>query len=79
MLTIFIATVLYLMFGIWALIVGRAMVEDKTSRWMKNVVPIMAWLFWPLIMAAGVVVLGYIIANKDDGKTSTVHDSSAHS
>lgn len=64
MLTIIIATILYLVFGIWALIVGRVLVEGADSWWKRNLIPVGAWLLWPAVMVAGVVVLCYIIANK---------------
>jgi hypothetical protein len=64
MLTIIIATILYLVFGIWALIIGRVLVEEADSWWKRNLIPVGAWLFWPAVMVAGIVVLCYIIANK---------------
>ena len=64
MLTIIIATILYLVFGIWALIIGRVLVEGADSWWKRNLIPVGAWLLWPAVMVAGVVVLCYIIANK---------------
>lgn len=64
MLTIIVALAIYLLFGVWALLVGRVLTESADAWWMRNLIPIAAWVFWPLIVMAGIVVLVYIIANK---------------
>lgn len=64
MLTITIATALYLLFGVWALLLGKVLVADTESKWKRRLFPLLVWITWPLIILALLIILAYIIVKK---------------